>query len=323
MDFQPKLSPEISSSLLGIVGPTGIGKTEAALSLTRQIPSEIVVVDSMQVYRGMDIGTGKPDRSVRDIIPHHGLDLVEPEEEFNVARYVEMVSPEISSMSARGHLPVLVGGSGLYLRALIDGLCPAPGEDPVLREKLLVESREKGAQQLHDRLKEVDPPAAAKIHPNNLRRLIRALEVFLTTGRPLSQWHRQTTSSLGSGRKILLVGLTCDRALLYRRIEQRIDGWLEAGWLDEAKRLRARSLSETAREALGYRELFDFLDGRADWQTTCQLMKRNTCRYAKRQLTWFRADPRIHWIQTDEKSPEQITQEIRTLWNEPSLSPSN
>ena len=304
--------------ILAVVGPTGIGKSEIALELSRWIGAEIVAVDSMQVYRGMDLGTGKPDISVRKEIPHHGLDLVEPEEEFNAVLYAQLVRPSFLAIQERGSVPLLVGGSGLYLRALLDGLCPATGKDAALREQLLAEAQEEGgAQLLYERLKKVDPPTAAKIHPNNFRRTVRALEVFLVTGSPLSQWQKQAVSSSDPvrGQRVQLVGLTCDRASLYRRIEKRIEGWLQAGWLEEARGLSARPLSQTAREALGYRELFQFLDGRTDWETTCQLIKRNTCRYAKRQWTWFKADSRIVWIQTDRKMPEAIAKEIGIRWN--------
>ena len=301
--------------MLAIVGPTGIGKSEIAIVLSRQIPIEIVVVDSMQVYRGMDLGTGKPEPSVRQYIPHHGLDLVDPEEEFNAVRYAQVVRPALPMIQARGKMPVLVGGSGLYLRALLDGLCPAPGKDPAVREQLTAEAMELGAKALHARLEKVDLPVATKVHPNDLRRIVRALEVFVVTGRPLSQWQKGAAGELGTGFPVRLIGLTCDRDSLYRRIERRMDGWIQAGWLEEARGLYSRRLSQTAGEALGYRELFAFLGGRADWKTTEQLIKRNTCRYAKRQLTWFKADSRIEWIETDGKTPELVADEIMTRWN--------
>jgi len=282
-------------NLLAIVGPTGIGKSEAAMALARTTPAEIVVVDSMQVYRGMDVGTGKPDHSTRAEVPHHGLDLADPEEEFNVAKYVEQVRPVIEQIQARGRLPILVAGSGLYLRALLDGLCPAPGENSALRKDLVEEAGQIGSPTLHARLQERDPIAAARIHPNDLRRIIRALEVHSLSGQPLSVWHKETSGLLDSGWKGRLVGLTCGREPLYQRIESRIDGWLAGGWVEEAKALFGRTLSKTAREALGYRELFDWLEGKADWQTTVQRIKQNTRRYAKRQWTWFKADPRIEW----------------------------
>jgi len=300
-----------------VVGPTGIGKTEVAVALARRIPAsfsgkpvEIVVADSMQVYRGMDVGTGKPDASVRSGIPHHGLDLVEPEEEFHVARYVHEVAPAVEMIHRRGYEPLLVGGSGLYVKVLLDGICPAPGKEPNLRKQLWEQGRQVGAAVLHAELQVVDPKAAERIHPNDLRRIVRALEVFRLSGRPLSVWHSDTHSLLGEEREVQRIGLTCDRDRLYQRIEARIDGWLAAGWLEETRKLLARPLSLTAQEALGYRELFSYLRGEADWETTVSAIKQNTRRYAKRQWSWFRADPRIRWIAVDGLTPEAVAERI-------------
>ncbi|MBI3333818.1 MAG: tRNA (adenosine(37)-N6)-dimethylallyltransferase MiaA [Candidatus Omnitrophica bacterium] len=326
--------------ILAIVGPTGIGKSDVALHLAREIPSEILVADSMQVYRGMDLGTGKPDASIRREIPHHGLDLVEPEEEFDVARYLREAIPAIRGIRSRGRLPILVGGAGLYVKALVDGLCEAPGKDPGLRERLLAEVRQEGTGALYGRLQTVDPAAAARIHPHDWRKIVRALEVFLISGRPLTVWQRDTTKPLGVQREGWFVGLTGDRQWLYRRIEVRIDRWLAAGasggaatrpgaaagWLEEAKRLHRRRLSRTAREALGYRELFGFLEGKIDWSSAVEGIKRSTRQYAKRQWTWFRADPRVEWIPADGKQASQIGREIMEHlrgsphWSERSLS---
>ncbi len=296
--------------ILAVVGPTGIGKTEVALHLARRIPCEIVVVDSMQVYRGMDIGTGKPSPFIRQEVPHHGIDLVDPEEEFDVARYVKAVAPVLKEIHAKGRSALLVGGSGLYLRGLLDGLCPAPGKDPVVREQLLEEGRRLGPEVLHTRLHAVDPTSAHRIHPNDLRKIVRALEVFWVSGRPLSAWHRDTTPSLDLEERPILVGLTCFREYLASRIQARIEEWFASGWLEEARVLVKRPLSRTARGALGYRELFAFLEGQADWKTTLGLIQRNTRRYAKRQWTWFKANPRIHWIWVEGKTPQALADTI-------------
>jgi len=298
--------------LLAIVGPTGVGKTEAAMALARLAPAEIVAVDSMQLYQGMDAGTGKPDCSMRAAVPHHGLDLADPEEEFSVAAYVEQVRPALEQIRERGRLPILVAGSGLYLRALLDGLCAAPGQNPELRKELIDEAGRVGSPALHARLQKLDPTAAARIHPNDLRRIIRALEVHSLSGQPLSVLQKETVGLLDHGWRAQRIGLTCDRELLYRRIESRIDGWLAQGWVEEAKKLHARPLSRTAREALGYRELFNWLEGRTDWQTTVQKIKQNTRRYAKRQWTWFKADPRVEWMRTDGRTSTEAAAE---LWN--------
>jgi len=298
------------AGLLALAGPTGVGKTEVALALAEQIPAEIVAVDSMQVYRRMDIGTGKPTREVQRRVPHHGIDLAEPEEEFDVLRYVEAVAPVIEEIRRRGRWAILTAGCGLYLRVLLRGICDAPGKDPEVRAKLLEQAAADGSFHLHARLAEVDKEAACRIHPNDLRRVVRALEVFEVTGRPITSWwaqKQQDSSRLGDCR---IIGLTCERERLYERVEARIDSWLAAGWLEEARALAGRSLSLTAREALGYRELFDHLEGRGDWAATRLLIHRNTRRYAKRQLSWFRHESGVAWMTVQDRDPRLVAQGI-------------
>lgn len=282
------------------MGPTGAGKTELAAELARRLGAEVVAVDSMQVYRGMDIGTGKPPASLRESIPHHGLDLADPGEEFDVLRYVEAVSPVIREIEGRGKWVLLVGGCGLYLRVLRRGLCAAPGRDLALRERLREEGDREGWEKLHARLKEADPRAAEKIHPNDAKRIIRALEVYLSTGRPISEWQGQTRPVNPAWADCPVLGLDCGREWLYRRIEERVEEWLKEGWLEEARGLAARPLSRTAREALGYRELFEHLEGLRGWEETRALIQVNTRRYAKRQGSWFRHEPGVKWIPAGE-----------------------
>ena len=303
------------SRLLAIVGPTGIGKTEVATAIARKLPAEIVAVDSMQVYRGMDIGTGKPPAALRSEIPHHGLDLVEPEEEFDVLRYVQAIKPVLEEIQSAGRQAVLVGGCGLYLKILLNGLCPAPGRDPELRERLIAEGKSAGSAVLHGRLQAVDPEAAQRIHPNDLRRIVRALEVYHLTGQPMTLWQRDTVPFLEGLQDCPVVGLTCERGKLYEQIQARVDGWLSAGWVEEARTLFARPLSRTAQEALGYRELFDHFRGETDWATTRTLIHLNTRRYAKRQWSWFRQDPRVRWIDADGRGPDDMAAEILALAN--------
>ena len=298
------------SGILALAGPTGIGKSEVALALAAEIPAEIVAVDSMQVYRGMDIGTGKPAKEIRRRVPHHGIDLAEPEEEFDVLRYVEAVSPAIERIRRGGRWAILTAGCGLYLRVLLRGICDAPGKDPEVRGRLLEEAASQGSEALHARLAGVDPQAAARIHPNDLRRVVRALEVFEVTGRPMTSWwaeKERNSAALGDYR---IIGLTCDRDPLYSRVEARIDSWLAAGWLEEARALAQRDLGITAREALGYRELFNHLQGRSDWAATRLLIHRNTRRYAKRQLSWFRHEPGVRWVDVQGLDPRLVAQEI-------------
>ena len=294
--------------MIALVGPTGIGKSEVALELAREIPAEIVAVDSMQVYRGMDLGTGKPSEEQRRRVPHHGIDLAEPEEEFDAACYAGAVSPVIERILGRGRWAILTAGCGLYLRVLRRGICEAPGKDPEVRARLLEQASVGGIAPLHARLGEVDPVAARRIHPNDLRRVVRALEVFEVTGRPMTRWHREQETFPWDGWR--MIGLECERQRLYRKIETRIDGWLASGWIEEARVLARRKLSMTAREALGYRELFSHFEGRADWAATRELIRRNTRRYAKRQLSWFRHEPGVEWITTG-PNPGSTAREIR------------
>lgn len=298
------------SGVLALVGPTGIGKTETALALAEQLPAEIVAVDSMQVYRQMDIGTGKPPADVRERVPHHGIDLADPEEEFDALRYAETVAPVIEQIRARGKWAVLVGGCGLYLRVLLKGICEAPGKDPEVRAKLLERAAGSGAPALHARLMEVDAPAARRIHPNDVRRVVRALEVYEVTGRPMTEWHKDVPVSPLSA-ECRIIGLDCEREQLYSRIESRIDGWLAGGWVEETRALSRRRLSLTAREALGYRELLDHFEGKTGWEEAKELIHRNTRRYAKRQLSWFRHEPDVRWLSGFE--PRSAAREILSL----------
>lgn len=303
-----------------MVGPTGVGKTEIALLLARKLGADIVSVDSMQIYRGMDLGTGKPPVSVRAEIRHHGIDLVEPEEEFDVLQYVRSVVPVVRAALERGRPLLLVGGAGLYFRTLRRGLCDAPGQEPELRARLLEEGTFNGASALHERLRAVDPAAASRIHPNDLKRIVRGLEVFEASGRPLSEWQERTEPAVPGLDRCPVVGLTRPRELLYARIDARVLQWLAAGWFEEARALHRRRLSRTAREALGYRELFDHLDGRLAWPEAVERIAQNTRRYAKRQWAWFRHEPGVEWMEIEGMAPDQVAER---LWKKQFSSTSN
>lgn len=305
--------------MIALVGPTATGKSQTALALAELLQektgrsAQIVAVDSMQVYRGMEIATGKPSASARRAVAHHGLDLAEPEEEFDVVRYVRAVTPVLQAARAGGRPALLVGGCGFYLRGLLEGIHPAPGKDPEVREALLREGALLGAGRLHARLREVDPAAAQRIHPNDLRRTVRALEVFRVTGRPLTDWESETVSPF-SNEPVFLAGLTCERSLLAERIARRTRLWLQRGWLEEARGLLRRRLSRTAREALGYAELFSHLEGRISSRQVEPAILLNTRRYAKRQRSWFRRDGRITWWNIEGKTPALLAREILTAW---------
>lgn len=291
--------------LVAVVGPTACGKSVVAAQLARRIGGEIISFDAMQVYRGLSICTAAPSADVRALAPHHGLQMLEPSQEWSVARFVAFARDIVAQIARRGATPVLVGGSGLYLRALLDGLCPAPGADWTIRRRLLKEAAD-APERLHARLADVDPTAASRIEPRNVRRVIRALEVYEQSGRPLSSLQRQTVG-LRADHRIVTVGLTAPRAVLYRWIEARVEAMLRDGLVEEIRRLLQQPVSRTAAAVLGVPEISGYLRGERSLEEATRLLQRNSRRYAKRQLTWFHADPTIRWI---ERNPAQTTEAV-------------
>jgi tRNA dimethylallyltransferase len=285
--------------LFAIVGPTASGKTALAVSLAQQlhdtIVSEAIAADSRQIYRLMDVATAKPTPDECAALPHHLLDVVWPDESYTLANYQADANAAIAAVSERGHLPVLVGGTGLYVRAVVDGLAiPAVAPMPDLRAELEREAAEHGAESLHARLSAVDPAAAANIDPHNVRRLVRALEVCLVTGRPFSEQQGARPTPY----KTLMLGLTMDRTLLYARADARVDAMLSAGVVEEAQALVARGYSWAlpSMSSLGYREIGAYLRGEMTLEQVIERLKLDTHAYIRRQLTWFRPDQRIHWL---------------------------
>lgn len=297
--------------LVVICGPTCTGKTATAVELAARVAGEIIAADSRTVYRFMDIGTAKPTPAQRARAPHHLLDVATPDEVFTVARFRALARRAIDEIRARGTRPLLVGGTGLYIRAVTDDL-PIPEVPPrwELRERLeRAERAEPGG--LHRRLSAVDPAAAARIHPHNVRRLIRALEVFETTGTPISTLQQPGRSSGSTIR----VGLTIDRATLYQRIEARVDEQIAGGLVNEVRRLLEAGYAVTlpSMQGLGYKEIAAHLQGDATLDEAISTLKRNTRRYAKRQLTWFRVDPRIRWLDVADQTPPEVAGTIAAM----------
>ncbi|MGV8082599.1 MAG: tRNA (adenosine(37)-N6)-dimethylallyltransferase MiaA [Coriobacteriia bacterium] len=292
----PTPASGIDIRVVAVVGPTAVGKTSFAEKLAVLSGGEIVSADSMQVYRGMDIGTAKPPVEERRV-PYHCLDIADPREAYSAALFQRAARSAIAGIAARGRVPVVVGGTGLYVRAALDALDFAPG-DSTSPERRAYErfAAENGPEALHALLQERDPGSAAVIHPNNVRRVIRALE-FADKG----ESYAETRSRFTVRRSLydtVFFGLTMERSLLYERIDARVDEMMRLGLLGEVERLLAAGVptDSTAMQAIGYKELADVVEGRAELAEAVAAIKQASRRYAKRQLTWFRADPRIHWI---------------------------
>ena len=304
--------------LLAIVGPTAVGKTEVGLECARRLAGEIVSADSMQVYREMDLGTAKPNIEQLATAPHHLIDVIAPDGEFSVALFKEWAEAAIDEIFARGHQPILVGGSGLYVRAVVGhwGMTVAP-RDAALRERLGQEAQAEGLASLHARLAQVDPEAAGKISPNDEKRIIRALEVYELTGQPMSAFHRQDQGREPKYRSVI-VGLELPRLLLYARIDARVDQMLAAGLLEEVQRLQAQGYGPAlvSMKAIGYSHLLRYLAGEWDLPTAVETFKRDTRRFAKRQMTWFRSEPGIIWLDIAGLSAAQVADEIVRLFKE-------
>lgn len=289
--------------MLALVGPTAVGKTEVALALAARLPVDLISLDSVMVYRGMDIGTAKPSAEVLERFPHALLDIRDPTERYSAASFLRDADQAVTLALARGRLPVLVGGTMLYLRSFREGLAQLPQADPGLRAQIQQEAQRVGWQVLHEELTRVDPRAAEGIHPNNPQRLIRALEVFRSTGRPISDfWRQQKDQNVGRRLGVNLTEVALvpdDRRLLHERINARFAAMLEAGLIDEVVSLRARfdlSLELPSMRSVGYRQVWQFLEGNLTYEALVQAGAAATRRLAKRQLTWLRSWPQVQSI---------------------------
>ena len=287
-----------SIPLLVIAGPTATGKTEIAVEVAEAVGGEVISADSMQIYKAMDIGTAKPTAELRARVPFHLTDIVQPDEPYNVARHQTAARSAIEETYQRGHLPILCGGTGLYIRAVLEhyDFPPGPG-DPQVRQRLRQEAQEVGEHHMHERLRQVDPEAAQRLAPNDLKRIIRGLEVYELTGQPLSAQQSVDESPPVKYEALSFVAC-CPRAVLYRRIEERIDQMLAAGWLEEVRHLAEAKYDAALQsmQAIGYRHLLAYSVGEAHWAATVEAIKRDTRRFAKRQLTWFRHQDGFIWL---------------------------
>lgn len=296
----------LKKKIVFLVGPTGIGKSAVAIILAKKINAEIISCDSMQVYRKMDIITSKAGLTQRKKIKHHLLDIVDPSKEYNVAKYRKEALSICRKLFEKGKIPLFVGGTGLYYSMIIDGLFPKVSEDKLIRAQLNKELELAGNLHLYRRLAKVDPDSAGKIHANDTRRIIRALEVYLKTGKPISVLQKSRVG-LGKEYEIKIFGLNSNRQFLYQKIDQRVDKMFRSGLIAEVKGLLRRKLSKTAACAIGIRQLQGYLSGRQPKDEAKRLIQRDSRRYAKRQLTWFRKDKRIEWININNQvTPEKI-----------------
>ena len=288
----------MKQKLICIAGPTASGKTALSIALAKLLDTEIISSDSMQLYRGMDIGTAKPDMAERDGIVHHIFDVAEAGETFSVARYQQMADACAQEILSRGRIPIVCGGTGLYLDALIDGSTFSGDETNLeAREKYNAIAREQGAHALHEMLRKVDPESAERIHENNVKRVVRALEVYEQTGMTIGEMNARNKRPEPKYDAILFALCPTERQTLYDRIDRRVDQMVELGLLEEARRLLEQGrLTGTAGQAIGYKELVPYLQGQATLSDCLDTLKRASRNYAKRQLTWLRRDGRVNWI---------------------------
>lgn len=287
-----------------ILGPTAVGKSELAVALALRVDGEIISADARAIYKDLNIGTAKPPAHLRTRIPHHLIDFLDPTEHYDVMQFRCDVIRAIEEIRARERVPIVVGGSTLYISALTGTFFAGPKADPQTRRRLEAEPQER----LRKRLEEIDPEAAQRIHPNDKVRTVRALEVYELTGVPISRWHKE--SKVPFPYKFTKIGLTLDRKILYERINARVDQMLAAGLLEEAKALRAKLTPEMpAYRTIGYEELFAYLDGKISYDEAVRLIKKHTREYAKRQIIYFKREPDVHWIEVTGKSPQHVLEE--------------
>jgi len=288
------------NKVLFIIGPTAVGKSELAIELAKKLDGKIISADSMQVYFGMDIGTAKPSKAELEEVPHHLINILPPDKPWSVSDFVNNAKTMIEDIAKRGKLPIVVGGTGLYLNALIEGYSfPVIERDLEVRKSLEGEAKSYGSLHLYEKLKKIDPDTANNIHYNDTKRIVRALEVYELTGKPMSLLRSKDEENLSF--KPVIIGLDMDRHALYKRIEARVDDMLKAGLIDEVKKLlnEGYDKSLTSMEAIGYKEVIDHLNGKYTFDELVNMLKQNTRNFAKRQMTWFRRFKNVNWVDVE------------------------
>ena len=305
----------LKKKIIFLVGPTAAGKSLVALELGKRINVEIISCDSMQVYKELNIASDKVPKSIRRKIPHYLIDVISVSKNYNVSDYRKQAVKAIEKIHDKGKLPLVVGGSGLYMKVLLDGIFQEGKSDKKIRDRLYNLAKKYGKNYLFKRLLKVDPKASAKIHPHDLRRIVRALEIYEATKKPISQLQKDT-KGLFQDYDIRLFGLNIDRSKLYERINQRVDEMFKKGLVGEIKKVLKKKLSTTAAKIIGIQEIKNYLDNKYSEDQIKDLIKRNTRHYAKRQLTWFRKEKRIHWIKVKEKEkPVSVAKKIISCFN--------
>ena len=304
--------------VLTVVGPTAVGKTAVSLALARSLGGEIVSADSCQIYREMDIGTAKPTADEQASVRHHLIDIIDPSETYDAVRFAADAEKAMVDIIARGAAPLVVGGTGFYVASLFQGLFEGPGRNPELRTILTERAASEGVRVLHQELKEIDPDAAERIHANDSVRVIRALEVYATTGRSLSRWQEEPVRAAAFSARY--VRLTLSREPLYERIDRRVNAMMADGLLEEIEALVSRGVLSSgmpAASAVGYRELLPIVErGEGSIADAVTLIKRNSRRYAKRQMTWLRSIEDAEWVELDDRTPDEAAAAILALMSE-------
>lgn len=298
--------------VLIIAGPTAVGKTAVAETVAEKLSGELISADSRQIYKGLDVGTAKPRNSK---IPYHLIDIVTPEKRYDAAQFARDAQVLIKQIHDRGKTPIIVGGTGLYIRALTEGIFEGNFRDETVREELL--RRWRAGENLYAELMRVDPEAAKKIDPKNFVRIQRALEVYIVSGKPISYWWKTATKKPSEWKFVKII-LNKERKALYERIEKRVDEMLEAGWVDEVKNLLKSGVTENAPafSSIGYRQVVDYIKGKLSWDQMREQIIKATKEYARRQLIWFRKEPGAVWLDTTGKRPQEVALEVIKIWRE-------
>ncbi len=298
-----------------LVGPTAVGKTELSLQLAEQLGGEVVSSDSRQVYRYMSIGTAKPTRDELLRVPHHFIDIRDPNQFYSAGEYGREARACVRELFERNTVPIVTGGSGFYIQALVDGLFAPQMSDPDVKEKWRQRIREQGQEAVLEALRKVDPKSAERLHPNDMQRVVRALEIYDLTGKPISEYRKGDEKPCEF--EPVFIGLQRDRKLLYDRINLRVDLMIQEGLLDEVRDLEKKGWGPelNALKTVGYQEVYDHFDGKLEFDEMIRLIKRNSRRYAKRQLTWFRKDQRIHWLDLEQLDVNSALENILEIWD--------